>query len=155
MSAVGLRIGDVREVIAGGLFLSFAVTGLVLASDYPLGTAMRMGAGYFPMLVAAALGGLGVALLLRGLTLQALPGESERLLQWRPSLLIGGSMLVFAWLLPTLGLALATLLMTVLSGLARQRARLSELALLGGALGLFSVVVFAYGLGLNLPLLPA
>lgn len=155
MSAVRLGIGDAREVIAGGLFLAFAAAGLVLASDYPLGTAMRMGAGYFPMLVAAALGGLGVALLLRGLTVQAAPAQQERLVHWRPSLLIGGSMLAFAWLLPTLGLALATLLMTLLSGLARQRARLGELTLLGGALGLFSVVVFAYGLGLNLPLLPA
>lgn len=155
MSAVRLGIGDAREVIAGGLFLAFALSGLVLASDYPLGTAMRMGAGYFPMLVAAGLGGLGVALLLRGLTVQAIPAQQERLVHWRPSLLIGGSMLAFAWLLPTLGLALATLLMTLLSGLARQRARLGELTLLGGALGLFSVVVFAYGLGLNLPLLPA
>lgn len=155
MSTFRLQVGDVHEVIAGGLFLSFAVAGLVLASDYPLGTAMRMGAGYFPLLVAAALGALGVALVLRGLTLQAAPAGKQRLIHWRPSLLIGGSMLAFAWLLPTLGLALATLLMTVLSGLARQRARLSELALLGGALGLFSVVVFAYGLGLNLPLLPA
>lgn len=155
MSNRRLGIGDAREVLAGGLFLSFAACGLVLASDYPLGTAMRMGAGYFPLLVATLLGGLGVTLLLRGLTFKAVPAEKERLFHWRPSLLVGSSMLAFAWLLPTLGLALATLLLTVLSGLARQRARFSELALLGAALGLFSVLVFAYGLGLNLPLLPA
>jgi hypothetical protein len=154
-NSLRLGIGDAREVIAGGLFLSFAVFGLVLASDYPLGSAMRMGAGYFPLLVSAVLGVLGVVLLLRGLTITAAPDDGERLFNWRPSLMIGGSMLAFACLLPTLGLALATLLMTVLSGLARPHARLPELALLGTLLGLFSTVVFACGLGLNLPVFPA
>jgi len=154
MNSLRLGLGDAREVIAGGLFLSFATLGVVLASDYPLGSAMRMGAGYFPLLVSAALGVLGVALLLRGLTVRVEAQAGGTLFSWRPGLLVSGSILAFAWLLPSPGLALATLLMTVLSGLARRQARVGELALLGLALGVFSVLVFAYGLGLNLPVLP-
>lgn len=155
MSRWAVRIGDVREVIAGGLFLAFAATGLVLGSDYPVGTAMRMGAGYFPLLVCAVLAVLGLVLLGRGLVMpRREPGEGA-LFSWRPGLLVSGGVLAFAWLLPSVGLALATVLMTVLSGLARRHARLPELALLGCALGGFSVLVFAYGLGLNLPVLPA
>lgn len=46
---------DAREVLAGCLFLGFGLTGLLVGSAYASGTAMRMGAGYFPWLVSLAL----------------------------------------------------------------------------------------------------
>ena len=156
-NAVALRrlIFDAREVLAGVLFLGFGVAGLLIGSDYASGTAMRMGAGYFPWLVSLALCGLGVVLLVRGLALSRERVALGELFQARPGLSIGGSVVAFALLLPSLGLALSTLLMTLLSGLARRRAHLGELTVLGCVLGLFSVLVFAYGLGLNLPAWPA
>lgn len=155
-NALALRrlIFDAREVLAGVLFLGFGVAGLLIGSDYASGTAMRMGAGYFPWLVSLALCGLGVALLVRGLVLSRERVALGELFQARPGLSIGGSVVAFALLLPSLGLALSTLLMTLLSGLARRRAHLGELTVLGCVLGLFSVLVFAYGLGLNLPAWP-
>ena len=148
-----LRV-DAREALAGLLFLGFGIAGLVIGSDYAAGTAMRMGAGYFPWLVSLALCGLGAALLLRGLALSRERVELGELFQARVGLSIGGSVVAFALLLPSLGLGLSTLVMTLLSGLARRRANLAELAVLGCTLGLFSVLVFAYGLGLNLPAWP-
>jgi len=145
---------DAREVLAGLLFLAFGVAGLLIGRDYASGTAMRMGAGYFPWLVSLALCGLGAALLVRGLALCRERVALGELFQVRPGLSIGGSVLAFALLLPSLGLALSTLLMTLLSGLARRRAHLGELTALGCALGLFSVALFAWGLGLNLPAWP-
>lgn len=145
---------DAREVLAGLLFLGFGIAGLVIGSDYATGTAMRMGAGYFPWLVSLALCGLGVALLVRGLLLSRERVALGELFQARVGLSIGGSVVAFALLLPSLGLGLSTLLMTLLSGLARRRANLAELTVLGCALGLFSVLVFAWGLGLNLPAWP-
>ncbi|MCU1723828.1 tripartite tricarboxylate transporter TctB family protein [Pseudomonas sp. 5P_5.1_Bac1] len=145
---------DAREVLAGLLFLGFGSAGLVIGGDYATGTAMRMGAGYFPWLVSLALCGLGVALLVRGLALPRERVALGELFQARVGLSIGGSVVAFALLLPSLGLGLSTLLMTLLSGLARRRANLAELTVLGCVLGLFSVLVFAYGLGLNLPAWP-
>lgn len=145
---------DAREVLAGLLFLGFGIAGLLIGSDYATGTAMRMGAGYFPWLVSLALCGLGVALLVRGLLLSRERVALGELFQARVGLSIGGSVVAFALLLPSLGLGLSTLLMTLLSGLARRRANLAELTVLGCSLGLFSVLVFAWGLGLNLPAWP-
>lgn len=145
---------DAREVLAGLLFLGFGSAGLVIGADYASGTAMRMGAGYFPWLVSLALCGLGIALLVRGVALARERVALGELFQARVGLSIGGSVVAFALLLPSLGLALSTLLMTLLSGLARRRAHLGELTLLGCVLGLFSVLVFAWGLGLNLPAWP-
>lgn len=156
MSGVPARVWvrDAREVLAGCLFLGFAGVGLVLAVGYPTGNAMRMGAGYFPLLVSGALALLGTLILLRGVAFSRERVSVAELFVARPGLSIAGSVLAFALSLPWLGLALATVLMTLLSGLARRRAHLGELALLGCGLGAFSVLVFAYGLGLNLPVWP-
>ncbi|WP_282362393.1 tripartite tricarboxylate transporter TctB family protein [Pseudomonas sp. PS01300] len=145
---------DAREVLAGCLFLGFGLTGLLVGSAYASGTAMRMGAGYFPWLVSLALCGLGVALLVRGLWLGREKVTLGGLFIVRPALAISASVVAFALLLPSLGLALATLCMTLLSGLGRHKAHLGELLAVGSALGLFSVLVFGYGLGLNLPAWP-
>lgn len=146
---------DAREVLAGCLFLGVGCTGLLVGTAYASGTAMRMGAGYFPWLVSLALCGLGLALLLRGLFMGHEKVTLSGLFLARSALAISASVVAFALLLPSAGLALATLCMTVLSGLARRRAHLGELLVLGSALGLFSVLVFAWGLGLNLPAWPA
>ncbi|CAD5109512.1 tripartite tricarboxylate transporter TctB family protein [Zestomonas carbonaria] len=152
----GLRIRDPRDTLAGGLFVAFGLAGGLIASGYPLGTAMRMGAGYFPLLVSVTLVMLGVVVLLRSLAF----GAGERvalasLFAVRPALFVAAGVVAFALLVPALGLLLATLAMTLLSGYARRQARLGELAGLGVVLACFGVLVFAWGLGLQLPVLPA
>ncbi|MCY1556806.1 hypothetical protein D9M68_935930 [compost metagenome] len=72
----------------------------------------------------------------------------------RPSLFIAAGVLAFALLVPVLGLLLATVAMTLLSGYARPQVRLGEQIALGLALAGFGGLVFAWGLGLQLPVLP-
>lgn len=154
MSAWQARVSDARDVCAGGLFLGFGAIALSLAGDYSVGTTMRMGAGYFPLLIGALLSVLGVFILLRGLAFSREQVGLSGLFSLRPGLSIIGSVVAFALLLPSLGLALATLAMTLLSGLARHKPSFKELTVLGSVLGGFSALVFAWALGLNLPVLP-
>ncbi|GAB7532952.1 hypothetical protein PS3A_53680 [Pseudomonas sp. 3A(2025)] len=148
------RVSDARDVCAGLLFLGFGGVALSLAGEYSIGTVMRMGAGYFPLLIGALLSALGAFILLRGLAFSEEQVGLGGLFSWRPGLSIIGSVVAFAVLLPSLGLALATLAMTLLSGLARRKASFTELTVLGSVLGGFSALVFAWALGLNLPVLP-
>lgn len=150
-----LSIRKPADVIAGGLFLLVGIVGVVWSSAYPLGTAMRMGAGYFPSLVGAVLAILGIAVAVRGLGWSAVrePRRASRA-NWRPALFIGGGVVTFALSVPVLGLLLATMLMTLVSGFARPKARLGELLGISLALAGFGVLVFAYGLDLHLPVLP-
>lgn len=146
------------DLVAGLLFLATGISCAYLATDYSLGNAMRMGPGYFPLLLGLALGLLGVVLSLRGLRFRAGSGEeNSRLLDdlsWRPAVFVAVGVVAFALLAQHLGLLLATLALTLLSGLARPGVRLPELLVLSLALALFGVAVFAYGLGLPLPVLP-
>jgi hypothetical protein len=64
---VNIKI-SAQDVIAGGLLIAFAAVGYWLNLEHPLGTARRMGPGYMPMLTFWILGGLGLAVLLIGLT---------------------------------------------------------------------------------------
>jgi hypothetical protein len=56
-----------RDFWAGALYVATALAAFWIARDYRLGTAARMGTGYFPMLVAGVLLAIGIASILRGL----------------------------------------------------------------------------------------
>ena len=149
-----LGIIDNRDAVAGALFLAAGLAGGALATAYPLGSAMRMGPGYFPLLLGIALAVLGAVLLLRSLRLGAGRETLRGSLSWRPAAFVGAGVIAFALLAQEQGLLLATLTLTLLSGLARRGARLAELLGLGAALSAFGVAVFSFGLGLPLPILP-
>ena len=61
------------------------------------------------------------------------------------------SILVFGFLIESIGLALTALLLTIFAGFARHDVKLRESILLGIGLGVFTVVVFVYVLGQALP----
>ncbi len=149
---------DKRDVLAGVFFLVAGVFSSVLAiHEYVLGSAMRMGPGYFPLLLGVTLGLLGVVLVARSLRRRVVAvGEGWRFgtLAWRPALFVVAGMLAFALLAQHQGLLLAIVVLTVLSGLARPGVRVSELLVLSLVLAAFGVAVFSYGLGLPLPILP-
>lgn len=144
-----------RDVVAGLLFLATGLAVVAIAGRYPLGTAMRMGPGYFPTLLGGLLALLGACITCKGLrcdrTLGHLRLEPP---SWRPPLLISGSVLLFAGAIQSLGLAIAALAVTAVSGIAHSEFRWRELALTSVSLSVFVVAVFAYGLRLPLRVWP-
>ena len=52
-------IRNPKDFYAGVLFMSFGLAALVIARSYPLGTAARMGPGYFPRVLGILLLGIG------------------------------------------------------------------------------------------------
>ncbi|MDR3322889.1 MAG: tripartite tricarboxylate transporter TctB family protein [Zoogloeaceae bacterium] len=158
------------DCLAGSLFFLTGLATLAGSWRYPVGTAMRMGAGYFPQLLGGLLAVLGVAVLLRAwLVWRRCPHDDlhsflRPMSRWvfshmtrralRSAALVGAGVLAFAGLLGSLGLAGATLLLVTVSGAAHHEARLKELLPLGLALAAFGAGVFVWGLGLPLPLFP-
>ena len=51
-----------KDFLAGLIFVAFGIAAIVLGSGYPLGTAARMGPGYFPRILGILLIVLGGAL---------------------------------------------------------------------------------------------
>lgn len=145
-----------QDFAAGLLFLVLGVGVAWGSTAYKLGTAMRMGPGYFPLLLGIAQALLGMVLIARNLRFDL--GSEDPSLVERPCLrslaLIGISMLVFAFALQKAGLIVATIGLVVISGWAYPAFRWKELGLLGIVLASFASLVFAYGLGLPLRIFP-
>jgi putative tricarboxylic transport membrane protein len=140
-----------RDFWCGLVFLAIGVAFLILAREYRVGTAARMGPGYFPTLLGGLLALLGVAI--SGAALVG-PGERFPRLQLRPLLVILASIVAFGLALEPLGFVIAVTLLVVIGGFADPELRLRESVALAAFMVVFSVGVFYALLGLPLTLWP-
>lgn len=148
---MSVRIRSPRDLFAGALFVSFGLCAVLVGRDYPMGTALRMGAGYFPFVLGMLLLLLGTVICINSLVVS---GDKLDSFGLRPLLLVLLSIGAFAVSVDSLGIVVATVLMTVISAAASPESRWREVIVLAlGLLGL-SVGAFAYGLGLPFKLLP-
>ena len=138
-----------RDLIAGLLFIVLGALAAVLARDYPFGTTMRMGPGYFPTLLGGILLVFGATILLRGIR----SGETVKG-EWgvRPLAWITLSIVLFGFLLDRVGMVPATVVTLFAAAAAGREFRLKEVLLLAIVMTAFSVAVFSYGLKLPYPL---
>lgn len=133
------------------MFVAFGAAAIFLARGYAFGMAARMGPGYFPTVLGGLLVVLGLIVALRGL---ALDGPPIAPFNWRPLLLVLGSIVLFAAALHALGLVVAIFLLVVVAALGGHEFRLTEVLVLAACLSLGSVLIFIYGLQLQLPMFP-
>jgi len=141
-----------KDFLAGLLFIAFGIAALVIGSNYTLGTAARMGPGYFPRILGGLLVVLGAALALRALRIKGPPLPRWH---WRPVVIVLGSVAAFGVALNYLGMVVSTVLLIVASSSASHEFRFRESLISGIVLAILAVVVFVLGLKLLLPIWPA
>ena len=144
-------ISNKRDFLAGLMFAGIGAVAMAIATNYRMGTPVRMGAGFFPMILTGILILLGLIIMV-----SALRSREETLPQvaWRPLIVIPVSVVVFAFLINIGGLFLSTAAVIVASRLARPGHPWMETILLAVGTTIVVSIVFYYGLGLNLPLWP-
>jgi hypothetical protein len=140
-----------KDFYAGVLFTGFGIAAILLASQYQLGTAAKMGPGYFPRGLGYLLTILGAVLVVRSLRLQ---GTAIPAWNWRSTFVVLGSVVLFGLVVEKLGLAASTLGLIVLASTASPEFRLKEAVLSGLFFATLAVVVFIVGLKLQLPVWP-
>jgi hypothetical protein len=142
---------SVKDILSGLIFLGFGTAFAITALGYPMGTALRMGAGFFPFGLGVLLAGFGVAILIKGLLHRGI-AEDLGPIPWRGAVLILGALIFFGACVRGLGLV-PTLFVTVLvSALAsRTLAPWAALALAAG-MTIVCYVIFVRGLGVTVPL---
>jgi putative tricarboxylic transport membrane protein len=139
-----------QDTALGGLFAAIGAAAFLLALSYPMGTANRMGPGYFPIIVSSLLFVTGIAILLRGRMRDA-PVIAGVLI--KPVAIVLGSLVVFALLLEKLGLPLSVFVLLCLSATASNQLPWGWKPAVGAAV--FSVlcaIVFIRLLGLPIPM---
>ncbi|MBS7538629.1 tripartite tricarboxylate transporter TctB family protein [Ancylobacter lacus] len=146
-------IRNPKDVITGGLLLALASMFAYLSLDLPMGSAVRMGPGYFPLMLAGLLALLGLLVLIGGLRFED-AGEPLSLaaIPWRALGLVTLAVVVFGLGIRPLGLGAAMGLSVFLSALASRRFRLPTALLLTALMVAFAWLVFIKALGLPLPM---
>jgi hypothetical protein len=139
-----------KDAWAGILFLAFGVLSLYVARNYAMGSAVRMGPGYFPTALGYLLCLLGAVIGIRGLGASDDPIDRGAL---RPFLVLV-AILAFAVALDPLGLVASIILLIGISALAGHEFHWLETIVLTLVLLVVSIVVFVWGLGLQFKVWP-
>ena len=144
-----LSIKNQENFWAGVMFAVVGVIAIYVARDYPMGTAMRMGPGYFPFYLGSLLILLGVIISLLSFRI---PGGRIRPFAWRPMFLITLAFVTFGLAIDTLGLVIALAVLIFLSALAGRDFKIKEVVILMVVLIVGAWAIFVYGLELPFPL---
>jgi hypothetical protein len=147
-----MRIRLSTDLLTGLLFLALGAFAMVYGSRYPLGTAARMGPGYYPLLASSGLVLLGLVLVVRSFVTTTGEVGSVNL---RPLVLILIGTLAFGLLIDRAGLIIAGLVLVFAARLADRGFRLLEVSILAVCLVAFTLAIFRYALGMPLRLWPA
>lgn len=148
-----MKIKNPKDFYTGLLFMLFGGGFMWGATRYELGTAARMGAGYFPLILGGLLAFLGIVVFARGVAIGSSEGRIGRI-AIRPMLFMFGSIAAFALLLRGAGLAVSILAIILISSLASPESRLKETLISAILLCTASVALFVYALNLQIPVWP-
>lgn len=144
-----------KDLLAGLMFIVIGVVFLVGAYNYQMGTAARMGPGYFPRILGATMAALGVVVAAIGLKNQAQWAATEGIgWSWKPVIILTVAVVLFGFALPLAGMVIAIALLTVISGIAAHDKNFRELAIITVIMCLFCAAVFVWGLKLQMKLFP-
>ena len=139
-----------RDFFGGLFYIATGAIALFIAKDYPFGSALRMGPGYFPSVLAGIMICFGVVVLLMGLK------NNEKIKgNWsiRALIVLPVATAVFGWMMEETGFIPAMLVLIPLSAAAGKEFKPLEIAMLTVGLTILCTAMFIYGLGLPYPLI--
>ncbi len=162
-----MKIKSQQDWWAGWMFIGFGLffivaaigtpefidkmVGTRLIPGYQMGSSVRMGPAYFPVVLGGMLACLGLLVLLDSIIEE---GPKVAKFHFRPLLFIAVSSLAFAYLLKPLGLVLASIILVFISAYGGHEFKWKEVAIMSVVLVIFSVLVFVKGLSLPFPVCP-
>ena len=148
-----MRIKSPKDFWAGLMFIGVGLFFIAWAlTHYQMGTSVRMGPAYFPVLLGGLLAFLGALVLFEAF---AMEGPKVPRFSFRPLILISVACVAYGYLMKPLGLVGATAALVIVSAYGGHEFKWKEVIILAVALIVFSVLVFVKGLTLPFPLWPA
>lgn len=148
-----MQVRNKQNFAAGLFFTVFGIFFAAVARSYTMGTPEDVGPGYFPFWVAVIMTLLGATLSFVSLTPRAERTEIGKL-DWKSTLWIVGSVLLFAFLLQYLGVVLSTAILVMLSSMGSHEFTRKGSAISALLLALIVYLVFVKGLHLQFPAWP-
>ncbi len=149
---MALKILSMKDFSAGLMFIVVGGMFALGANQYPMGTAVRMGPAYFPSVLGWILVALGLIVFVRSFYVD--DGEAMRKTNFRPLLLVIGSVFVFGFLLDKAGLVVASFALMFISSFGGWDFRWKEQLINAVVMTAVIAGMFYYGLGLPFKLFP-
>jgi len=146
-------IKNPRDFWAGVMFLAIGAGFAGIALTYKLGTAARMGPGYFPFFLGLLLAILGAAISISAMQVKN-EGPGVEKFHWKPIFWVLFPIVLFGVLLKIVGMVVSGMLVVVLSSAGSEEFRLKPVLLLALGLVIFCSISFVWGLKLPIPLCP-
>ncbi len=140
-----------RDFIAGLAFMAFGIIGIVVARDYEMGTAVRMGPGYFPLILGWLLTIIGLVIAVYGLAVERIPMEKWSI---RALGLVLGAVTLFGIFLEVAGMVVSVVLLVTVSSVASRNFRLREIVAISLFLSVLASVIFIFGLSMPIKIWP-
>ena len=151
---MGLKIKSQRDFWSGVMFIVVGLGFAWGATLYRFGASARPGPGYFPFGLGILLAVLGAIVLFVALSVETEDGDPIGPWAYRPLFIIMGSVVLFGFVLPRLGMFISLPLLIVTCSLAGDEFHWKDAVLSSLILTIGSWLVFIKGLGLIIPTLP-
>ncbi|QTG16880.1 tripartite tricarboxylate transporter TctB family protein (plasmid) [Agrobacterium tumefaciens] len=138
-----------KDVFAGAIFIAIAALFLIQGAQYEFGTAIQMGPGFFPVVLAAILAIFGILTIIGGFRKE--PEEAEPAISWRAIFLICMALAIFGAGARSLGLVPVVLICTFMTAFASRKNSLVSSLVMAFVMAALCYVVFKVGLAISLP----
>jgi Tripartite tricarboxylate transporter TctB family len=140
-----------RDVLAGLTFIGFGLAFAIGATAYDIGNPVRMGPGFFPLIMGTMLVAIGVLIAVRrSADADTTPISAP---PWRATALILGAIVVFGLTVRGLGLVPSVFVTSLLASLASRETKPPAALVLAVGLTVVSVAIFVVALSLRLPII--
>jgi Tripartite tricarboxylate transporter TctB family len=136
---------DRASGLCAALFIGFGACFALQSFGLEIGTAFRMGPGYFPLVLAIVLILLGAVILVQAVRFE---GEAIGHIAWRGMLFILPAPIFFGLTVRGLGFIPSIFLTALIASFASRRMKPLTALVLSAGLTLFAFLVFSYALGL-------
>jgi hypothetical protein len=136
---------DPAEAACGAILIGFGAFFALQSFGLDIGTAFRMGPGYFPLVLAIVLILLGGVIFIRATRVQ---GDALGAIAWRGIFFILPAPIFFGFTVRGLGFVPALFFSALIAAFASHKMSPLMAVIISAAITVFSVAVFNYGLGL-------
>lgn len=142
-------IRSTKDFWTGLIYIFFGSSAIIIALDYDMGKAIKMGPAYFPSILGGLLILIGIISVVRSFLQAGTPIGNFTL---KGMALIVVSTALFGLLVKGAGLIIALPVLIILSAIASTKFRWIPTVILAVGMTLFCILVFLKGLGIPLPI---
>jgi uncharacterized membrane protein len=139
-----------KDFWTGIIYVAFGAVAIFIARDYGMGTALKMGPAYFPVVLSVLLIVIGIISLVRSFIK---PGTPIGRYAFKGLLLVTVSTVLFGLTVRGAGLVIALPLLVIISSYASKEFNWKYSLASAVGLTVFCILIFLKGLGVPLPIL--